>query len=125
MSLYIECERGSDMAYLNLSPYLQVLIANFENFLRVDVRLENSTIETYRPKVENFLSWCVVNYTAEPVTEITQEYVKLYLECCQNKEIGRPAFKAARPALERFFHYLKIAKKIKINPMDGLYGPGG
>jgi len=107
------------MEYHNISKEQEELIVRFEIQYLVHI-LKPATIRCYRTRITHFLSWNV-DEGGKPLAEISRKDIRSYqADCRRQGGNGKPD-----AAFRRFFDYLKIIKKIKINPMDSITMPGG
>lgn len=95
-------------------------ISGFENDLRAVAGRAETTIKSYRTKVEEFFRWYRQNNTAfvADICGITRKDIQLFLEYCFYRGNTNPTRNTKLIALRSFFRYLKNEGVIKENIVE-------
>lgn len=98
------------------------LINDFLDYLSVEKRYSDKTIDNYRIDLEQFSNYCLSNKIND-VVSIEYDDLRKYLECLYNKEYSNKTISRHISSLKSFYKYLINNEVITKNPTELLNNP--
>ena len=91
-------------------------IKDFLNYLLIDKKYSNNTIESYKKDLETFLEFFKKNN--KEFTDINNKDIENYINFLKDKKLSEKSIARHISCLRGFYKYLILEKEIKHNPMD-------
>ena len=91
-------------------------IKDFLNYLLIDKKYSNNTIESYKKDLDTFLEFFKKNN--KEFTDINNKDIENYINFLKDKKLSEKSIARHISCLRGFYKYLILEKEIKHNPMD-------
>lgn len=100
---------------------LDYKIKDYINYLLIDRKYSNNTIESYKKDLDTFIDFFKKENIS--ISKINNKDIENYINCLKKKNLSEKSVARHISCLRGFYKYLMLEKEITYNPMEFIESP--
>ena len=102
---------------------IEILIRQFEGYLRNEKRYSDRTVQAYTVDLFQFRDFLIIQYGEIPIVQTTHIHLRSWMVQLHNDGVSARTINRKVSCLRSFFNYLKREGKVERNPCIKLIAP--